>query len=62
MSGGFLVFYGLIRCFTEVFREPDPGIGFLLFDFLTMGQFLSIPMVIVGMLLMIRAIGKDLKG
>ena len=62
VSGGFLVFYGLIRCFTEVFREPDPGIGFLLFDFLTMGQFLSIPMVIVGMLLMIRAIGKDLKG
>ena len=62
VSGGFLFFYGLIRCVTELFRQPDAAIGFVLSDFLTMGQFLSIPMVIVGMLLMIRARGKVLKG
>lgn len=51
LTGSFLVFYGLVRVVTESFRTPDSHIGFLAFDWLTMGQMLSIPMVIIGILL-----------
>jgi len=50
MIGIFLSGYGLARIFIEVFREPDQQIGFL-FDFLTMGQMLSLPMVIIGVMM-----------
>ena len=46
----FVVLYGIFRFFVEFFREPDPQIGFIL-SFLTMGQILSILMVIVGLVL-----------
>jgi phosphatidylglycerol:prolipoprotein diacylglycerol transferase len=51
VSGVFLAGYGVMRFCTEFFREPDAGIGFVAFDWLSMGQLLSIPMVIVGILL-----------
>lgn len=47
LSGLFLIFYGLIRIFIEFFREPDAHIGFL-FEIITMGQLLSIPMILAG--------------
>ena len=50
VSGSFLLGYGLLRFITEWFREPDGHIGFLAFDWLTMGQLLSLPMAFVGML------------
>ncbi|OPF92256.1 prolipoprotein diacylglyceryl transferase [Rhodopseudomonas palustris] len=50
--GAFLTFYGLARITGEFFREPDPQLGFLWGD-MTMGMLLSIPMVIVGILVMI---------
>jgi phosphatidylglycerol:prolipoprotein diacylglycerol transferase len=50
VTGVFLASYGFLRFCTEFFREPDAGIGFIAFDWLTMGQLLSIPMVIVGIL------------
>lgn len=50
VSGVFLIGYGVLRFCTEFFREPDAGIGFIAFDWLSMGQLLSIPMVIVGIL------------
>ena len=50
MIGIFLSGYGLARIFIEFFREPDQQIGFL-FDFLTMGQMLSLPMVIIGVMM-----------
>ncbi len=52
VSGLFLVLYGLFRSFVEFFRTPDAHLGFLAFDWLTMGQLLSAPMWIGGALIM----------
>jgi phosphatidylglycerol:prolipoprotein diacylglycerol transferase len=49
LSAWFLVGYGLLRLCTEFFRQPEPGLGFLLG--LTRGQFLSIAMVASGAVL-----------
>jgi phosphatidylglycerol:prolipoprotein diacylglycerol transferase len=54
VSGMFLVAYGVLRFITEFFRTPDAHIGFVALDWLTMGQLLSIPMVIAGILLLLR--------
>ncbi|MFL6714032.1 MAG: prolipoprotein diacylglyceryl transferase [Sulfurifustis sp.] len=48
VSGLFLVFYGLFRFIVEFFRVPDPQLGYLAFGWLTMGQVLSIPMILFG--------------
>ncbi|MFN4277165.1 MAG: prolipoprotein diacylglyceryl transferase [Ferrovibrio sp.] len=47
LSGLFLVGYGTARIVGELFREPDAQIGYLVGD-TTMGQWLSLPMVLVG--------------
>lgn len=47
-SGVFLILYGGFRSLVELVREPDAHIGFLAFDWLTMGQLLSLPMVALG--------------
>ncbi len=44
----FFVAYGLIRFFLEFFREPDPQLGFIAFGWLTMGQALSILLIVLG--------------
>jgi phosphatidylglycerol:prolipoprotein diacylglycerol transferase len=49
VSGMFCLGYGLFRTFVEFFREPDNGL-FFAFDWLTRGQLLSLPMIIVGAL------------
>ncbi len=54
VSGMFLLCYGLIRCFVELLREPDVGQGFIAYNWLTMGQFLSIPMIIFGLYFIFR--------
>ncbi|WNC73334.1 prolipoprotein diacylglyceryl transferase [Thalassotalea psychrophila] len=46
-SGLFLAGYGLFRMIIEFFREPDAHLGFY-FSFISMGQMLSLPMVIIG--------------
>ena len=46
----FLSLYGLFRFFVELFREPDPQLGFILGPF-TMGQTLSAFMIIGGIIL-----------
>lgn len=43
----YLTLYGGIRFFIEFWRQPDPQIGFL-FGFLTLGQLLSLVMLIAG--------------
>jgi phosphatidylglycerol:prolipoprotein diacylglycerol transferase len=48
VSGLFLICYGLFRILVEFVREPDPQLGYLAFGWLTMGQVLSVPMVLVG--------------
>ncbi|MBR2299942.1 MAG: prolipoprotein diacylglyceryl transferase [Alphaproteobacteria bacterium] len=54
VSGVFLSFYALARIFVEMFRMPDVQIGYL-FAAVTMGQMLSVPLLIVGVWLMIYA-------
>lgn len=58
ISGLFLLGYGTFRIFVECFRQPDIQIGFLAFNWLTIGQVLSIPMVILGALMMVLAYKK----
>ena len=45
--GTFLVLYGIFRFLIEFVRVPDAQLGYL-FGFITMGQLLSLPLVIVG--------------
>jgi phosphatidylglycerol---prolipoprotein diacylglyceryl transferase len=49
----FLILYGLFRIFSEFFREPDAQIGYI-FNFLSMGTFLSIIMIFVGIILLMK--------
>lgn len=51
-SGLFLLAYGMIRFAVEFVREPDLQLGFVAFGWLTMGQLLSVPMVILGVTLL----------
>lgn len=51
ISGVFLMGYAVSRLLIECVREPDPQLGFLAFNALTMGQLLSIPMLIGGFFL-----------
>jgi phosphatidylglycerol:prolipoprotein diacylglycerol transferase len=55
VSAIFLIGYGFARISTEMFRAPDPQLGFVLFDVVTMGQILSIPMVLSGVWLLLRS-------
>ena len=48
VTGLFLGFYGLFRFYAEFYRVPDQQLGYLLWDWLTMGQVLSLPMIIIG--------------
>ncbi len=50
MMGIFMMGYGLTRIFAEFFKEPDPHVGFLVGG-ITMGQILTFPMLLVGVLL-----------
>jgi phosphatidylglycerol:prolipoprotein diacylglycerol transferase len=55
VAGAFLVGYGCFRMLVELVREPDAHIGFL-FEYVSMGQLLSLPMVLVGVGSMIYAV------
>ncbi|MDG2090107.1 MAG: prolipoprotein diacylglyceryl transferase [Gammaproteobacteria bacterium] len=54
VSGMFCMGYGLFRSFVEFFRQPDDGV-FVAFGWLTRGQLLSLPMIVVGALVVILA-------
>ncbi|MBK7766854.1 MAG: prolipoprotein diacylglyceryl transferase [Sulfuritalea sp.] len=53
VSGMFLIGYGVLRFVAEYFREPDHGI-FGLSYVVSMGQWLSLPMILVGLWLLLR--------
>ena len=55
VSGLFLFFYGVFRILLEFVRVPDEQIGYLAFGWVTMGQVLSLPMVIAGAILFVLA-------
>jgi len=54
-TGLILCLYGCFRFFVEFFRLPDAHLGYLAFNWLTMGQILSTPMIIIGAGLFIYA-------
>lgn len=55
VSALFLIFYGVFRFIIEFVRLPDAHIGYLAFNWLTMGQLLSLPMIIYGIYLYKKA-------
>jgi phosphatidylglycerol:prolipoprotein diacylglycerol transferase len=55
VSGLFLLCYGAFRFMIEFFREPDIQIGYIAWGWLTKGQLLSLPMIILGLLMMVWA-------
>ena len=54
LTGVFLLGYGIARITGEFFRQPDAFLGFL-YAGATMGQLLSLPMVLAGIWLILRA-------
>lgn len=55
VSGLFLLCYGVFRFFIEFFRVPDAQLGYLFGGWMTMGQVLCIPMILIGIGMMARA-------
>jgi phosphatidylglycerol:prolipoprotein diacylglycerol transferase len=51
VSGMFLIGYGVFRFIAEYFREPDDYLGLLALN-MSMGQWLSLPMVLAGIALL----------
>jgi len=56
--GAFLAGYGIARTICEFFREPDIQLGFIL-PGITMGQILSLPMILVGVWVIRWAVRRD---
>jgi phosphatidylglycerol---prolipoprotein diacylglyceryl transferase len=55
VSGLFLLCYGVFRFAIEFFRVPDANLGYLAFGWVTMGQVLSVPMILLGAALLALA-------
>ncbi len=53
LSGFFLLFYSISRITMELFRQPDDNLGFIFMNF-TMGQILSVPMLLISFALLIK--------
>ena len=58
VCGLFVLLYGVFRFVIEFVRQPDAHLNFIAFDWLTMGQLLSLPMIIVGIVTMWLAYNK----
>ena len=56
-AGLFSLGYGGLRFIAEFFRQPDAHLGFQAFGWLTRGQLLCIPMILLGLYLLFRAYG-----
>ena len=55
VCGLFMVLYAVFRFTVEFVRQPDDHLGFIAFGWLTMGQLLTIPMMLVGALVIYLA-------
>lgn len=49
VGGMFALCYGLFRFLIEFVREPDAHLGFIAWGWLTMGQLLSLPLILLGL-------------
>ena len=54
VSGLFALLYGCFRFLVEFVREPDAQLGYLAFGWLTMGQVLSLPLILLGLFLVLE--------
>ena len=54
-SGLFLACYGAFRFFIEFYRVPDAHLDYLALGWVTMGQLLTVPMILLGTMLLIKA-------
>ena len=54
-SGVFMLGYGICRFLIEFVRQPDVQLGYLWGGWLTMGQVLSLPLIIAGVALLLYA-------
>jgi phosphatidylglycerol:prolipoprotein diacylglycerol transferase len=59
VSGLFLIGYGIFRFIIEFVRVPDQQYGYFWADWLTMGQILSLPMVVIGLAITVYAYRKS---
>lgn len=60
VSGLFLLCYGVFRFAVEFVRRPDAHLGFIAQDWVTMGQLLSLPMILGGLFLLFLSRRKPL--
>jgi phosphatidylglycerol:prolipoprotein diacylglycerol transferase len=61
VSGVFLIGYGAFRFLAEFTREPDSFLGLLALK-LSMGQWLSLPMILAGVLMVVWAYRRQANG
>ncbi len=55
VSGVFALGYGVLRFFAEFFRQPDAHLGIQAFGWMTRGQILCVPMILLGLYLLYHA-------
>ena len=55
VSGLFALLYGTFRFLVEFVRMPDVQLGYLAFGWVTMGQILSLPLILTGIVLLVLA-------
>ncbi|MDG4554214.1 MAG: prolipoprotein diacylglyceryl transferase [Candidatus Competibacter sp.] len=58
VSGVFALSYGIFRFLVEFVRQPDAQLGYLAFGWVTMGQVLSLPLIVVGVVLLALVYGR----
>lgn len=59
VSGVFALGYGLLRFAAEFFREPDAHLGIQAFGWMTRGQILCVPMILLGLYMLWFAYGRS---
>lgn len=52
ICGLFMIMYAIFRFSVELVREPDSNLGYIAFGWLTTGQILCIPMLLIGLIVM----------
>lgn len=62
VSGAFLLGYGAFRFFVEFYRMPDVDLGYLALGWVTMGQVLSAPMILAGILMLVLSLRREAGG
>jgi phosphatidylglycerol:prolipoprotein diacylglycerol transferase len=62
ITGAFLAGYAIARSVCELFREPDDYLGFIIGNAISMGQILSFPMLIAGVIIAAYALRRPPEG